>query len=104
MLAARLLNAPVERDLLVLLWRYRRMAMTIEAWAQQLNYDSKLVVAAMHNLERLALVDCQKVGDMTFYQLTNNDAKLERLRHFITWRTGWLTRVHRVEELVGAKN
>lgn len=103
-LAARLLNAPVERDLLILLWQYQLMAMTIEAWAQKINYSSKVVAAAMHNLERLTLVDCQNIGDMTFYRLTNNDVKLERLEHFITWRTGWLTRAHRVEELIGTKN
>jgi len=102
-LAARLLNAPVERDLLILLWRFRRTAMTIEAWAQKINYDNKLVVAAMHNLEHLTLVDRQTIGDMTFYRLTNDEVKQERLEHFITWRTGWLTRANRVEELVGAK-
>jgi hypothetical protein len=103
-LAARLLHAPVERDLLIQMWQYRRTAMTIEAWTQQINYDNKVVVAAMHNLERLALVGRQNAGDMTFYRLTNDDAKLERLEHFIAWRTGWLTRANRVEELVGAKN
>ncbi|MCG3209717.1 MAG: hypothetical protein FOGNACKC_03344 [Anaerolineae bacterium] len=103
-LAARLLNAPVERDLLIHLWQYRRTAMTIKAWGQQINCGDQVVATAMGNLERLGLVEHQQIGDMSFYRLTNNEIDLRRLEDFITWRTGWLTRAHRVEELVGAKN
>ena len=100
-LAAKLLNAPVERDLLLHLWQFRRTSMTVTAWAGQIEHKEEAVATAMKNLEQLALVQRQDVCDMTFYRLTDDEMYLARLEQLINWRTDWLARAHRVEQLVG---
>lgn len=100
-LAAKLLNAPVERDLLLHLWRNRRTAMTLTAWAGQIGHREGVVATAMENLEELALVQRQDVCDMSFYRLTGDETYLARLEQLINWRTDWLARAYRVEQLVG---
>lgn len=100
-LAVRLLNAPVERDLLFHLWQFRRASMTVTAWAGQIEHKEEAVATAMQNLEQSALVQRQDVCDMTFYRLTDDEMYLARLEQLINWRTDWLARAHRVQQLVG---
>ena len=100
-LAARLLDKPVERDLLLHLWQFRRTSMTVTAWASQIEHKEETVATAMKNLEQLALVQRQDVCEMTFYRLTDDEIYLARLEQLINWRTDWLARAHRVEQLVG---
>ncbi len=100
-LAAKLLNAPVERDLLIHLWHNRRTAMTVADWAGQVEHGEAEVAAALNNLEQSALVRRQGVCGLTFYRLTDDETYLAQLEQFITWRTDWLTRARRVEQLVG---
>lgn len=102
-LAAKLLNAPVERDLLIHLWHFRRSSMQIATWAGRVGYAAEVVTTAMENLEQLALVQRQDAGGMTFYRLTDDKIYLTRLEQFIIWRTDWLARAHRVEQLVGSQ-
>jgi hypothetical protein len=91
-LAATLLNAPVERDLLIHLWQLRRTSMQVIAWAGLVGYTPEEVTAAIGNLAKLALVQRQDVCGMTFYRLTDDKTYLARLDQFITWRTDWLAR------------
>lgn len=103
-LAALLLNAPVERDLLVHLWARRRMTMTAANWASLIGYREEKVASALERLEDLALVERLTVCDLTFYRLTEDEAQLARLDQFIDWRREWLQRAQRVEQLIGAAN
>ncbi len=100
-LVATLLNAPVERDLLVHLWNYPRMAMKATELAGHVGRSEDEVTTALRNLEQLALIQRLCACDMTFYRLTGNEAVRTRLDQFITWRGDWLRRAHRVEQLVG---
>ncbi|MCL4294484.1 MAG: hypothetical protein KJ077_02085 [Anaerolineae bacterium] len=100
-LAANLLNAPLERDLLLHLWSYPRMAMQAAGWAEQVGHGQDDVTSALANLERLGLVQSRCACDMTFYRLTDDDVRLRRLAQFVNWRGNWLMRAQRVEQLVG---
>lgn len=100
-LTANLLNAPVARDLLTYLWNHHKVAMTSADLAGQVRHTESEVISALENLEQLALVHCQCVCDMVFYRLTDDEAWLARLEQFVTWRTDWLARARRVEQLVG---
>ena len=103
-LAANLLNAPVERDLLLHLGSYRRMAVIAAGWAERIGHSEDDVACALEKLERLGLVQSQCACDLTFYRLTDDEVWLRRLEQFITWRGGWLRRAHQLEELVGPAN
>jgi hypothetical protein len=103
-LVATLLNAPVERDLLIHWLKYSRMAMTAPELARHVGCSEDEVVTALANLEQLALIRRIGAGDMTFYRLTSDEALRTRLDQFITWRGHWLRRAHRVEQLVGPRN
>lgn len=103
-LAVSLLAAPVERDVLTHLWDHRQMAMTATDLAGRLGREADEIVAALDNLERLALVQHQCACDMTFYRLTEDESWLARLDQFITWRGDWLGRARRVERLIGSTN
>jgi hypothetical protein len=100
-LTANLLNAPAARDLLIYLWKHPQMAMTAADLAGQVGHTDDEVASALENLERLALVHRQCVCDMTFYRLTDDQARLGRLDQFIAWRVDWLAHARRVEQLVG---
>jgi hypothetical protein len=100
-LAAGMLNAPVERDLLTYLWANRQVAMTADDLAWQVARVASDVTSALENLERLALVRCQWVCNTTFYRLTADEKWLARLDQVIAWRVDWLARARRVEQLVG---
>ncbi len=100
-LAANLLNSPLERDLLLHLWNYPRMAMTAAELAGHLRQTEGEVITALENLEQLALTHRLCVCEMTFYRLTGDETLRTRLDQFITWRDNWLKRAHRVEQLVG---
>jgi hypothetical protein len=100
-LAANLLNSPVERDLLLQLWSYRRMAMLATGWAEQVGHGADDVASALASLEQLGLVQSRCACDLTFYRLTDDEVRLRRLDQFITWRGNWLRHAQRVEQLVG---
>jgi hypothetical protein len=100
-LTASLLSAPAARDLLTFLWNHRKVAMTAADLAGQVGHAEGEVVLALDNLECLALVHRQCVCYMTFYRLTDDQARLGRLDQFIAWRVDWLAHAHRVEQLVG---
>lgn len=100
-LAATLLNAPVERDLLVHLWNHPRMAMMATELAGHVGHAEDEVTTALGNLDQLGLIQRLCACDMTFYRLTGDEAGRTRLDQFITWRGDWLKRAHRVEQLVG---
>jgi hypothetical protein len=100
-LAANLLNSPLERDLLLQLWSYPRMAMQATGWAEQVGYSEDDVASALASLEQLSLVQSRCACDLTFYRLTDDEVRLRRLAQFITWRGNWLRRAQRVEQLVG---
>lgn len=100
-LAANLLNSPFERDLLLHLWSYPRMAMQATGWAEQVGHGEDDVASALVNLERLGLVQSRCACGLTFYRLTDDQVRLRRLAQFINWRGNWLKRARRVEQLVG---
>jgi hypothetical protein len=100
-LAAGMLNAPVERDLLTYLWTNRQVAMTADDLAWQVARATSDVTSALENLERLALVHRQWVCNTTFYRLTADEKWLARLDQVIAWRVDWLARARRVEQLIG---
>jgi hypothetical protein len=64
-LAANLLNSPLERDLLLELWSYPRMAMQISGWAEQIGHGEDDVAGALANLERLGLVQSRYACGLT---------------------------------------
>lgn len=103
-LVAILLNAPVERALLIHWWKYLRMAMTAPELARHVGRSEDEVVTALANLEQLALIQRLYAGDMTFYRLTSDKALRTRLDQFTTWRGHWLRRAHRIEQLVGPRS
>jgi hypothetical protein len=100
-LATNLLSAPAARDVLTYLWTHQRVAMTAGDLAWQVGQPEEKVASALENLEQLALVHRQCVCDTTFYRLTQDRAWLERLDQFVAWRSDWLARARRVEQLVG---
>ncbi|MFQ5595823.1 MAG: hypothetical protein ACE5HA_16880 [Anaerolineae bacterium] len=101
-LTARLLKASVERDLLTYLGANRQVAMTAADLAGQVERTAGEVFSALGNLERLGLVHRQPACDLTFYRLTDDERWLTRLDKFIAWRTDWLARARRLEQLVGS--
>lgn len=100
-LAAHLLNAPVERDLLANLWLHRRMTMTSADLASQVGYPEEAVLIALEKLAESALVHRQDVCQMTFYRLADDEVRLARLDQVIAWQARWLARARRVEQLIG---
>lgn len=100
-LAAYLLNASVERDLLTYLWRHPQVAMTAADLAGMTGYGEDEVTKALTTLEQLSLICRQQVSDITFYRLTADEIWLGRLERFIAWRGDWLAHAQRVEQFVG---
>ena len=77
------------------------MAMLAAGWAEQIGHGEDDITCALGNLERLGLVQSRCACGLTFYRLTDDEARLRRLAQFITWRGNWLRRAQRVEQLVG---
>lgn len=103
-LTVPLLSDPVMRDLLVQLGSRRQTTMTAADWASQIGCGELEAADGLEKLEELGLVHGRTVLDMTFYRLTEDEERLRRLDHFITWRNGWLNRADRVVQLVGPAN
>jgi hypothetical protein len=75
--------------------------MTAADWASQVGCGEAEVAATIEKLEELGLVNRRAVLDLIFYRLTDDKERLRRLDQFIAWRSEWLNRAFRVEQLVG---
>lgn len=100
-LAFHVARSETQAALLTFLQRQPTLSLTASDLAGTVERDLDDVELALRQLETLDLVERQQVCDLTFYRLTEDEARRQQLREVAAWQDSWYQQAQCLMQVVG---
>ena len=100
-LALHVTRSETQSVLLAFLQRHPTLSLTPSDLAGQVGGELDDVELALRELATLELVEKQRICDLTFYRLTQDEERQGELRALLAWQDSWLEQARQLTQSVG---
>jgi len=100
-LAFHVARSATQAALLAFLQRHPSLSLTASDLAGTVGRELDDVELALRQMETLGLVERQRVYELTFYRLTQDEGRRQQLREVAAWQESWFQQAQRLMQVVG---